>query len=211
MLHVQKRFIFLGVGFLTKWYSFTSTQPECLSRPCGNAFSVICGVLSTLQYLTHVLVGSSSEILPVKKKKHSTVANFGESEEERVLVWCLHDFLGTQKPYISLAQKTQQRTATWAGKCHSQKGKNVSDAYSECQTKQTTHTHIRELNKKKKNTDTIIQTFSHTFTRTVEIVNEEKQQISTQQSIIDGICCENFHKTFKRTTHIDLKQHNGLH
>lgn len=153
MLHVQKRFIFLGVGFLTKWYSFTSTQPECPSRPCGNAFSVICGVLSTLQYLTHVLVGSSSEILPVKKtkkKKHSTVANFGESEEERVLVWCLHDFLGTQKPYISLAQKTQQRTATWAGKCHSQKGKNVSDAYSECQTKQTMHTHIRELNKKKK-------------------------------------------------------------
>lgn len=164
MLHVQKRFIFLGVGFLTKWYSFTSTQPECPSRPCGNAFSVICGVLSTLQYLTHVLVGSSSEILPVKKqtkKKHSTVANFGESEEERVLVWCLHDFLGTQKPYISLAQKTQQRTATWAGKCHSQKGKNVSDAYSECQTKQTMHTHIRELNKKKK---ILTQSYRHSPT-----------------------------------------------
>lgn len=78
MLHVKKAHSFKGWHFFLsgiKWYTFPTThcRSTCLSRQCGKVFSVICSVLSTLQYLTRIPVRSSSSILAVGVKQ-STVA-----------------------------------------------------------------------------------------------------------------------------------------
>lgn len=69
-----KRFIFFRVGFLTTGRLYGTHLPQHNQNVQADhaemlvfIFSVICGVVYTLQYLTHVSVGSSSS--SSKKKK----------------------------------------------------------------------------------------------------------------------------------------------
>lgn len=80
-----KRFIFFRVGFLFTGRPSGTHLPQHNQNVLADLvkrlfFSVICGVEYTLQYQTHVSVGSSSSS---SKKRHSTVANLCKSEEER--------------------------------------------------------------------------------------------------------------------------------
>lgn len=79
-----KRLIFLRVGISIGYQMVAqhTVEAACLSRQRGKVFSVICSVLSTLQYLPHVSVRSSSSILAVRGKQ-STVATL----ETRERVW----------------------------------------------------------------------------------------------------------------------------
>lgn len=108
-----------------KWHSFPSTQCWIInpSTLCGEVSSVICSVLPTLQYRTHISLRSSSSILAVGEKivygSRFTNREEGDCEEEEKKGAGLvlsYDFLCTWRKnnILSLAQiKTTTNTLSY--------------------------------------------------------------------------------------------------
>lgn len=180
-----KRLIFLRVGISIGYQMVAqhTVEAACLSRQRGKVFSVICSVLSTLQYLPHVSVRSSSSILAVRGKQ-STVATL----ETRERVWggegC---WFGGE--WFSLYMKTLHFLSL--AQINTAKNSNIHEPV-------TSQPHFTKwLKKKKKNTDAATHTFTHTHKYLKSGLRKNNKFIQ-QQNSTDGICCDNIQKTFKR-------------
>lgn len=111
-----KRFIFWGLAFLSGTRPQLTADPTYLCRQCSKVFSVICSVLSKLQYFTSVSVRSSSSILAVTWKQ-STVARKSKRMWGREGCWFGGEWFSLYMKtlhHLSLAEIKQQRIATWA-------------------------------------------------------------------------------------------------
>lgn len=186
MLHVKKAHILKGWHFHRVpngiQFSQHTVEAACLSRQCGKVFSVICSVLSTLQYLSYVAIRSSSSIL---RGKQSTVATL----ETRERVWGREGcWFGGE--WFSLYMKTLHFLSL--AQINTAKNSYIHEPV-------TSQPHFTKWlkKKKKKNTDAATHTFTHTHKYLKSGLRKNNKFIQ-QQNSTDGICCDNIQKTFKR-------------